>query len=171
MALDGQYGAPATADRAWPLAAELAALMDEAARAEVDLAATLPDAADPGFAAHWQHTLRFLEIVTHRWPEWLQDNGLLGRRCSISSRCSTPRRRPGRSHRRRHRVWVAGTTGAIAAVASLLRVVARLPAGRVILPGLDLAMPDAAWDALEESHPQAGHAAPAGRARARAGAT
>ena len=42
MAMDGRFGAPATIDRAWPLAAELAALMDEAERAEIDLAAVLP---------------------------------------------------------------------------------------------------------------------------------
>ncbi len=53
-------------------------------------------------------------------------------------------------------VLAAGSTGGIPAVARLLRVVAGLPNGRVVLPGLDLAMPDAAWDALDESHPQAG---------------
>ena len=57
MALDRRFGAPATADRAWPLAAELATLLDEAARAGVDLMAVLPEAADPAFAEHWQHTL------------------------------------------------------------------------------------------------------------------
>ena len=38
LALHGRNGAPRTADRAWPLAAELAALMDEAERAGIDLA-------------------------------------------------------------------------------------------------------------------------------------
>ncbi len=39
LKMQGANGAPRTADRAWPLAAELAALMDEAERAEIDLAA------------------------------------------------------------------------------------------------------------------------------------
>ena len=155
MKLDGAFGAPSTADRAWPLAAELAALLDEAARADVDLAARLPDAADPGFAAHWQRTLTFLEIVTRAWPLALKEEGLSDPAqhalALLGAQAESWTRSPPS-----HPVWVAGTTGAIAAVANLLRVVARLPAGYVILPGLDLAMPEAAWEALEESHPQAG---------------
>jgi ATP-dependent helicase/nuclease subunit B len=45
LRLNGAGGAPRTADRAWMLARELATLMDEADRAEIDLAARLPDAA------------------------------------------------------------------------------------------------------------------------------
>ena len=62
--MNGAGGAPRTADRAWLLARELATLMDEAERAEIDLAARLPDAADPAYAAHWARTLEFLQIVT-----------------------------------------------------------------------------------------------------------
>jgi len=53
LARRGADGAPRTADRAWLLAGELALLMDEAEREEIDLATSLPDAADPAFAAHW----------------------------------------------------------------------------------------------------------------------
>ena len=77
MALGGQHGAPTTADRAWPLAAELARLLDEAHRAEVDLHVTLPDAAEAGYAEHWTRTITFLQVVTQAWPEWLRDNGLM----------------------------------------------------------------------------------------------
>ncbi|HLB96237.1 MAG TPA: double-strand break repair protein AddB, partial [Acetobacteraceae bacterium] len=56
LGMGGENGAPRTADRAWPLAAELAALMDEAERAGIDLAERLPDAADDRFAAHWAET-------------------------------------------------------------------------------------------------------------------
>ena len=44
---------------------------------------------------------------------------------------------------------MAGTTGGIPAVARLLRVVARLPTGAVVLPGLDTGMDEEAWEALE----------------------
>ena len=74
MALDGRFGAPSTADQAWPLAAELAALMDEAERAEIDLAAVLPTLVAEDYATHWGITLDFLRIVTSAWPEWLADN-------------------------------------------------------------------------------------------------
>jgi len=155
LAMNGAGGAPRTADRAWPLAAELAALMDEAELAEVDLAARLPDAADAEHAAHWQHTLTFLEIVTRAWPAWLAEQGVMN-----------PAARQVALLRAQAAVWeaappgepvlVAGTTGAVPAVARLLRGIARSELGAVVLPGLDLAMDDAAWDALEESHPQAG---------------
>ena len=52
-------------------------------------------------------------------------------------------------------VWIAGTTAAIPSVAALLRVVARLPNGLVVLPGLDAELSEQAWEALDESHPQA----------------
>ena len=61
LALRGEGGAPRTADRAWLLARELAALVDEAERAGIDLAARLPDAADPEYAAHWAQTLNTIE--------------------------------------------------------------------------------------------------------------
>jgi hypothetical protein len=38
----------------------------------------------------------------------------------------------------------------------LLRVIARLPNGAVVLPGLDTAMSEYAWSALDDAHPQAG---------------
>ena len=42
----------------------------------------------------------------------------------------------------------AGVTTAAPAIARLLRTVADLPQGMVVLPGLDLGMADAEWDAL-----------------------
>ena len=51
---------------------------------------------------------------------------------------------------------VAGTTGGIPAVARLLRVVARLPTGAVVLPGLDTAMSERPGPSWTTSHPQAG---------------
>lgn len=155
LAMKGEGGAPRTADRAWLLAKELALLMDEAERAGIDLAERLPDAADPEYAAHWSQTLTFLHIVTGVWPAWLAENGVMN-----------PAARQVALLRAQARAWqdepsadpvlIAGTTAGIPAVAALLRVVARMPTGQVVLPHLDLDMPEAAWGALEASHPQAG---------------
>jgi ATP-dependent helicase/nuclease subunit B len=155
LSMRGAGGAPRTADRAWLLAAELAALMDEADRAELDLAARLPDAADPAYAAHWARTLEFLRIVTHAWPDWLKENGVMNpaaRQVALLNAQATawqacPPEQP---------VVIAGTTAGIPAVARLARVVARLPLGRVVLPVLDTLMSDAAWARIEDSHPQSG---------------
>jgi ATP-dependent helicase/nuclease subunit B len=155
VALRGRDGAPTSADGAWRLARALGELMDEVERAEIDLAAQLPDAADAAFAAHWQTTLRFLEIVTAHWPAWLAEHGLMNpaaRQVALLDRqarhwAESPPAEP---------VWAAGSTATIPAVARLLRCVAQLPTGLAILPGLDLAMPEAVWAMLEETHPQAG---------------
>ena len=156
LALNGAQGAPMTADRAWPLAIELASLLDEAHRAEIVLADVLPQAAALEHAAHWDRTVAFLTIVTEAWPAWLRDNGLMdgaerARRLLDAQGAAWEDGAP-------HPVVVAGTTGGVPAVARLIRTVARMKQGRVVLPGVDLAMDPGVWDALgaEPSHPQAG---------------
>jgi ATP-dependent helicase/nuclease subunit B len=155
LAMRGENGAPRTADRAWPLAVELAALMDEAERAEIDLASRLPEATDPAYAAHWARTLEFLHIVTRSWPDWLAEQGLMNPaarlvallKAQATAWQAAPPAEP---------VLAAGTTGGIPSVARLLRVVANLPNGAVVLPGLDTTMSEDAWAELGDSHPQAG---------------
>ena len=155
MALSGRFGAPETADQAWLLAAELASLMDEAERAEVDLAAVLPGLVAEDYAAHWGIALDFLRIVTRAWPEWLAENRLMNpaRRqvALLDAQAKAWAEQPPAM-----RILAAGSTGGIPAVARLLRVVAGLPGGGVVLPGLDCELADEAWDVLEDSHPQAG---------------
>jgi ATP-dependent helicase/nuclease subunit B len=155
LAMQGANGAPRTADRAWPLAAELAALIDEAERAEIDLARRLPEAADPAYAAHWAHTLTFLHIVTRSWPDWLAEQGLMNPAARLVALLDAQAAAWGTAPPV-ERVLAAGTTGGIPAVARLLRVVARLPKGAVVLPGLDTTMSERAWAGLDDSHPQAG---------------
>ncbi|MBV9784293.1 MAG: double-strand break repair protein AddB [Acidisphaera sp.] len=155
LALHGAFGAPRSADRAWLLAAELAALMDEAERADVDLAARLPELADPDYAAHWQETRRFLEIVTHAWPAWLAEHGLMNPAARqvklLAAQAEAWRGRPPGFP-----VLAAGSTGGIPAVSRLLRVIAGMPDGCLVLPWLDRGMDDTVWQQIEDSHPQAG---------------
>lgn len=155
LRMNGAGGTPRTADRAWMLAVELAALMDEADLAEIDLTARLPDAADPAFAVHWARTLEFLHIVTHAWPAWLEENGVINPAARqvalLNAQAGAWETRPPEMP-----VVIAGTTAGIPAVARLARVVARLPEGRVVLPILDTVMTQAEWTAMEDSHPQSG---------------
>ena len=53
-------------------------------------------------------------------------------------------------------IIAAGSTGSIPATARLLAAIARLRQGAVVLPGFDLALDAASWDALDPQHPQAG---------------
>src|ERR1019366_4352126 len=97
----------------------------------------------------------FLQTVTHAWPAWLEENGVMN-----------PAARQVALLNAQARAWeecapdqpvvIAGTTAGIPAVARLARVVARLPLGCVVLPVLDTLMSDADWAAMEDSHPQAG---------------
>ena len=50
----------------------------------------------------------------------------------------------------------AGSTGSIPATAELLKVIAQLPTGAVVLPGLDAELDGEAWSALDAGHAQFG---------------
>lgn len=142
-------------DQAWGLAQALAELMDDAERAEIDLAACLPEANEGDFAAHWARCLDFLKIVTALWPDILRENGVtnpVARQNGIVTTMvafwevaqpSLP-------------IWAVGFNNIASSVGKFLKTVAHLPAGCVVLPGLDRKIEDALWAALPESHPQFG---------------
>ena len=154
MALPQEHLA-GSADRAWKLARELAVLMDQAERAELDLRTALERAAEAEHATHWQVTLEFLTIVTHAWPAWLADQGLMNP-AARQSKLLSAQAEAWTTNPPGHPIWTVGMQGGIPAAARLLRAVAGLPRGQVVLPGLDLGMADAVWEQLDESHPQAG---------------
>ena len=116
------------------LADELARLLDELATHGVSLAGLerlLPEE----LAGHWQENVAFLDILRRAWPEHLKEQQALDpaeRRNAIlaATAAAWQREPPGP-------VVAAGSTGSIPAVAHLLATVARLPEGRVVLPGLD----------------------------------
>ena len=147
-------GAPIDMSQAFDLAADLARLIDRMATERIDPAG-LEDLAPEDLAEHWQTTLDFLKIVTAHWPRILEEEGALDparrRDVVLGALARHWRERPPT-----HPVIAAGSTGSIPATADLLGVVARLPKGAVVLPGLDLMIADADWRSLEPSHPQAG---------------
>ena len=155
----GLGGAPGAGD-AWRLARALAQLQDEAARAETDLAETLPRLAEDwseAWAEHWRITLRFLRIVTEAWPRWLADNQMMDEaarqvallRAQAAAWQAQPPVTP---------LWAAGFAQATPSLTALLRVVAGLPHGRVVFAGLDRTLDDAAFAALPDSHADCGAA-------------
>ncbi len=105
-------------------------------------------------ARHWQITLEYLRILWESWPAVLAERGVIDpadRRNRIIRALSTlwtkaPPQTP---------VIAAGTTGSIPATAELLGVIAALPQGQIVLPGIDTTLDDESWDALDPSHPQA----------------
>jgi len=154
LALNGAKGAPQRLAQAWALAADLAALLDEADAAEIGLAATLPNVVAAELASHWQMTLEFLEIVTHRWPEILAGMGMLNPAARQAALIDA-QAAAWRTHPPEQKIWLV-TAGANPALTRLASVIARLPNGAVILPGYDWSLDNAAWDALGETHPAFG---------------
>ena len=144
-----------TPGQACYLAADLARLMDDVEREEVDLsklAAIVPE----DFAARWQVTLDFLKIVTEHWPDHLEENGLVSpiARRTVLMAFETERLAQGSPYP----VIAAGSTGTVPATTRLLKTIASLPNGAVVLPGLDLSLDGESWSMLGDhpEHPQAG---------------
>jgi ATP-dependent helicase/nuclease subunit B len=158
-ALSAETGNPVTGeDQAIRLAAELARLLDQVETEGLDFA-DLAGLVPEDYAAHWQITLDFLGIVTREWPKILEGLGCIGpaerRRRLAEMQAAAWHARPPSDP-----VIAAGSTGSIPATAELLRTVAGLPAGAVVLPGLDLDSDAAVWDELrrDPGHPQYGMA-------------
>ena len=139
------------------LAADLANLIDVIETEEIDLS-RLDTIVPEEFAGHWQLTVEFLKIVTEHWPQYLEDHGLVSpvlRRTTLMAK-ETERLARGSPHP----VIAAGSTGTVPATARLLQVIASLPNGAVVLPGLDKSLDEESWATLAEhpEHPQAGMA-------------
>jgi ATP-dependent helicase/nuclease subunit B len=145
---------PATPGQAAPLAAALARFLDELETEGCD-AARLAGLAPETLAAHWQEVLRFLDIVTDAWPRALAE-----------AQCLDPAARRNKLLEAQAQLWqaappkgpviAAGITGGAPAVAALVAAVAALPAGSVVLPGLDRGHDAASWDQIraDPTHPQ-----------------
>jgi ATP-dependent helicase/nuclease subunit B len=147
-----------SADQAARLAAELARFLDQVQTEGLTLDrldALVPE----GLAEHWQKTVEFLAILREHWPRILKAEGCIDpatrRNLLLHAQAEAWRDRPPE-----HPVIAAGSTGSIPATAALLSVVARLPRGAVVLPGLDCEADEATWHAIlgDAAHPQHGMA-------------
>ncbi len=146
----------ASPDQAANLALELARLLDQVhtERLSFDgLSELVPEA----FAEHWQETLEFLKILTEVWPGILEDEGDIDA-ADRRNRLFEAQAQAWQASPPSGPIIAAGSTGSIPATADLLGVVASLPQGELVLPGLDLDATPETWAALEEHHPQFGMA-------------
>ena len=138
------------------LAEELGRLVDQVETEGLSFD-PLSDLVPERFAEHWQQTVRFLKILTEYWPQIQRDEGGIGaaerRRRLLELQAEAWKTEPPEGA-----VFAAGSTGSIPATAALLQVVAGLPEGNVVLPGLDQSTPAELWPMIEAdpSHPQHG---------------
>lgn len=108
-------------------------------------------------AQHWLKTLKRLHAVLAHWPGILDALGLT---TPMQARIAAARALAARWRAdpdAAGRVIAAGFLTAPPHIADLLAVIARLPNGLVVLPGLDLDLDEAQWRAIASDglHPQA----------------
>ncbi len=139
-----------TPAQAVKLATELARLMDMVETENVSLAG-LDKLVPEDFSEHWNKTLEFLKIIVEMWPAYLAASGHLspmGRRTRVLlaeavRMAAVPPSGP---------VIVAGVTGSIPAAAEVMKVVAALPNGAIVLPGLDQQLDDESFATARDKH-------------------
>ncbi len=147
-------GVPVPLHHAVNSAGELGAFLDEAITHSADLSRLL-ELAPADLAAHWNEVVSFLNIIAVQWPKLLEtenaieaaENRERNLRALARKLTEAPPKTP---------VIAAGSTGSIPATAELLKAVAFLPTGAVVLPGLDTALDEDGWRTLDPSHPQFG---------------
>jgi ATP-dependent helicase/nuclease subunit B len=153
LALEREAG-ERTPPQAVDLAAELTHLLDQVQTERLGFAG-LEKLAPEELAEHWRRTVKFLGILTSNWPKILETEGCIDP-VERRNRVLEALARRWTSHPPGDPIYAAGSTGSIPAVADLLAVVARLPQGAVVLPGLDRDLDAESWEELDETHPQYG---------------
>ncbi|WOK37007.1 double-strand break repair protein AddB [Sphingomonas sp. C3-2] len=139
---------PVDAAEAIRLAAELARTLDQLLVERVDPARLKTLEVAPELSEHWQKSLALLTIILDRWPAQLERLGridMVERRNLLLDRIARRWREQGSGA---SFVAAAGITSTAPAVAGLLKSVAWMDNGLVVLPGLDDEMPGDEWDAL-----------------------
>lgn len=132
------------------LAREMARTMDRLLVEEKAVADLISDTvldSVAGLADHWKRSIRLFARVNVRWQAELEASGQIDaatRRNLLFDRAASR----WKETPPQHPILAAGVTSASPALARLLRVIADLPQGAVVLPDLDLAMDAAAWDEL-----------------------
>lgn len=134
------------------LSAQLANLIDDVHTEGLDWH-NLEELVPGDLSHHWQITIDFLRILFENWPLILAERGLVDpaerRNLILHHYTDQLRRNPPT-----HPIIAAGSTGSIAATRDLLKTIAYLDQGSVILSGLDTDLPAADWDHLPDTHAQ-----------------
>ncbi|MAS86658.1 MAG: double-strand break repair protein AddB [Micavibrio sp.] len=151
--LRGQEGFQGSYEQSLILAKALMKFLDELYIEDKKLDDLKDLVRQEGLADHWQVTLNFLDVLKTQWPQQLmrmgyiepvdRRNKLLAAQAKIWH--ETPPPTP---------IIAAGITGSVPATAQLFKAIMQLTKGEIILPGLDQYLEDAAWEDLEENHPQ-----------------
>ena len=145
---------PLDAATALAMADPLLAILDDAALEEAKLTESDTWKQLVGEAAkHFQDAATLYKIIQDYWPERLAELNMeepQTRKVKLLNELvahwtETPPDYP---------VIIAGSTGSLQATRRLMKVVAGLPKGMVILPGFQITDNDETWASIDEQHPQ-----------------
>ncbi len=139
-----------TAPQALHIAGMLSNLLDQVQAEGVSIdnfQSLVPDE----LALHWQVSLEFLQLVLNKWPTKLNelqlDDPNSRRNHLISLLAESWEESPPKAP-----IIIAGSTGSTPAIATFIQHVYNLDTGAIVLPNLDLLMPETLWSKLSDSH-------------------
>ncbi len=149
------FATPPNAAEILTLADSLGQLIDDLTIEGGDLR-RLDPLMEGSLAANWQDVLKFLEPALAAWPAILAERGQIDgaerRNRQLRKQAATAPLLYGDRP-----VVAAGSTGSIPATAELLRAIAELPRGAVVLPGLDTSLTPKQHEMLIEGANTQGH--------------
>ncbi|MBO1906762.1 double-strand break repair protein AddB [Microvirga sp. 3-52] len=151
---------PASPADAVNLAGDLETLMDAFTTEGIDWHA-LELAVDSDYSKYFEITRHFVQIASENWPEILAERQASDPAQRRNALLEAEARRLTRE-RPEHPIIVAGSTGSVPATANLMGVIAHLPKGAIVLPGLDMELDEESWSTIggigdEETDPAHGH--------------
>lgn len=136
------------------LANSLGQLLDQIYTEDLDIS-QLPMLVDrEKFANHWQITLDFLSILTVYWPQILAEENVIDA-ADRRNRLIKILTQHWSENSPNYPIIAAGSTGSIPSTRALLKTIANLDTGSIILPALDHHLDNKAWLDIEQNHPQA----------------
>ncbi len=138
--------------QAFLLAGDLGRLMDQVLIENCDFK-NLASIVEGDLAAHWQKIVQFLSIITDVWPKILEEQNVI-EAVDRRKRLIELQINHWQKKMPQHHVIAAGSTGSHPSTALLLKAIAAMPKGAVILPGLDTTLDEPSWDAIGPTHPQ-----------------
>ena len=120
--------------QAFALARALIGLFDQIQNAEFEIE-NLQDLWPQELASHWQDIAQFLSILWQFWPQILRQEQAMdpvARRIALmSAQAQIWQEQPPETP-----IILAGSTGTLPATQGLMKVIAQLPKGQVVFPGL-----------------------------------
>lgn len=151
---EGVLGRELSAAGALEMADALAGLLDSLEIEEIeDAPEKIEGLVEGELARHWERSRAFLGPALRDWRARLDELGLV----DVAARQARLLRLLAEQWERSpppYPVIAAGSMATAEAATHLLKVIAALPQGAVVLPGLDQDLADSAWMKVEEQHPQ-----------------